>query len=236
MKKDELYSKLFNFSIPTYYNWKKESRPIIKLLEKYLTTSDLEEFLEKEKILKLDMLDKFIEEKNKKVELYLKYFSTNGNQLMYMSHNKIPLEYLATLINYNREEDFFIQFNNNVYLNNKIEDEEKKYFTSTLNNMIKSNIINIINEIVDILITNDLKILVKTAIAKGKDETKLNEAIFQCTMFNIHKYKNDLPDQEKYNLFLKITENNKIKESPIKGGSLIFEFDEFEKDLEKLKD
>lgn len=33
-------------SANTYYNWKKEKRPVISLLEKYFTKEDLEEFLE----------------------------------------------------------------------------------------------------------------------------------------------------------------------------------------------
>lgn len=35
MKEREIFMNLFDISINTYYNWKKENRPIIKLLEKY---------------------------------------------------------------------------------------------------------------------------------------------------------------------------------------------------------
>ena len=103
MKEREIYMKLFDVSINTYYNWKKENRPIIILLEKYFTNDDLKEFLETEKVSKFDMLEKVIEEKNKKVEIYLKYFSTTNNELMNMSHYKIVIEYLKTLINYDKE-------------------------------------------------------------------------------------------------------------------------------------
>jgi len=54
MKTDELMSKLFGFSIPTYYNWKKENRPIIKLINKYLSNEEIIEFLEKDKTFNLD--------------------------------------------------------------------------------------------------------------------------------------------------------------------------------------
>lgn len=50
MKTDELMSKLFGFSIPTYYNWKKENRPIIKLINKYLSNEEVIEFIETDSI------------------------------------------------------------------------------------------------------------------------------------------------------------------------------------------
>ncbi|AXH12005.1 hypothetical protein [Halarcobacter bivalviorum] len=56
MKTDELMSKLFGFSIPTYYNWKKENRPIIKLINKYLENEELIEFLEKDSIFSQELL------------------------------------------------------------------------------------------------------------------------------------------------------------------------------------
>jgi hypothetical protein len=56
MKLDEVMSKLLGSSIPTYYNWKRENRKIIKLLEKYFSKEDLEEFLETDKISELDNL------------------------------------------------------------------------------------------------------------------------------------------------------------------------------------
>jgi len=46
MKREELFMKLFNFSRPTYYKWKREHTPALSLLEKYFTQEELEEFLE----------------------------------------------------------------------------------------------------------------------------------------------------------------------------------------------
>lgn len=46
--------KLLDVSDKTFYNWRKEKRPIIKLCEKYFTKEDLEEFLETEKISKFE--------------------------------------------------------------------------------------------------------------------------------------------------------------------------------------
>ena len=50
------YSNLFKNTIRTVSNWKQEDRPIITLLEKYFTKHDLEEFLEKGKISRYEVL------------------------------------------------------------------------------------------------------------------------------------------------------------------------------------
>jgi len=50
MKKDQIYMKLFSFSRPTYYKWKREKIPAIQLIQSYFNDEDLQEFLEKGKI------------------------------------------------------------------------------------------------------------------------------------------------------------------------------------------
>ncbi|WP_415396291.1 hypothetical protein [Sulfurimonas sp. CS5] len=56
MKEEEIYVKLFGFGSPTtFYSWKKDPKRLaIKLLEKYFTKEDLEEFLETGKINKME--------------------------------------------------------------------------------------------------------------------------------------------------------------------------------------
>ncbi len=54
MKVEEIYMKLFNFSRPTYYKWKRENVKVIQLLEKYFSKEELEEFLETGEITKLE--------------------------------------------------------------------------------------------------------------------------------------------------------------------------------------
>lgn len=46
---------LFKYSRGTYYSWKKEKRPIIKLIEKYFTKEDLKEFISTGQISKLEI-------------------------------------------------------------------------------------------------------------------------------------------------------------------------------------
>lgn len=55
MKYDEIICKLFGFSVPTYYNWKKDNRPIIKLIDKYFTANELLEFIDKSEISKYEL-------------------------------------------------------------------------------------------------------------------------------------------------------------------------------------
>jgi len=57
MKKEELFSKILGCGVTTYYNWKREdNRPILKLIERYFTDEDIEEFLEKKAIGKWEFL------------------------------------------------------------------------------------------------------------------------------------------------------------------------------------
>lgn len=49
-------SKLFDNTIRSIQNWKKENRPIIKLIEQYFTLDELNEFLNTGKIKKFELL------------------------------------------------------------------------------------------------------------------------------------------------------------------------------------
>lgn len=51
---DVIMSKLFDFSKPTYFRWKKEKRPIISLLDRYFSKEELEEYLNTGKIQKFE--------------------------------------------------------------------------------------------------------------------------------------------------------------------------------------
>lgn len=59
MKYDEVISNVLSCSVSGFYKWKKQNRPIIKLLEKYFSKEELEEFLNTGKINKLDNLNSY---------------------------------------------------------------------------------------------------------------------------------------------------------------------------------
>jgi len=72
MKKEDIFCKLFGFSKNTYYLWKREdNRPIIKLIDRYLKDSELEEFLEKNAIGKWEFLkNSYDEEMNENITAF----------------------------------------------------------------------------------------------------------------------------------------------------------------------
>lgn len=191
MKKDELFSKLFEFSIPSYYNWKKENRPIIKLLEKYFSNEDLEEFLEKDKIHKFDLFDKYMEEKKKKINLYIEFIST----INYDSIDQDEIEsFLKILNNYNINESFFKNYLHEI-------NNVKRLFEY----MIEKNMVTLFEEIVNILISTDFKIIVEMTWDSINNEER-NNAVRQYIKFNIFKYKKDLSYIEQDNIFMEIME------------------------------
>ncbi len=190
-------SKILDCTLASYYNWDNQNRPIIKLLEKYFSKKDLEEFIEFGNITRLDKFDKYIKEKNKIVDKYLEYF--NNEYKSFIDYNDEIIDiFIKTLVDYDDKNSFFIQFHSNIlkvkdnYLQNKI--------SFVLKDMIEKNIINILEEIIDILVTTDFKIIIERAWLENNK--KRNEATIQYLLFNIYKYKKELAQKEKLKLFV----------------------------------
>jgi len=57
--KNTLIEKFFAFTRQAYYKWRREDRPIVQFVEKYLSDQDVEEFLETGKIEKFDLVKNF---------------------------------------------------------------------------------------------------------------------------------------------------------------------------------
>jgi hypothetical protein len=53
---EELLVRLFGWSRTTYFSWKKEGRPILSLVHKYLDEDSIQEFLDTGKISKFELL------------------------------------------------------------------------------------------------------------------------------------------------------------------------------------
>jgi len=53
----KLMVKLFGFSRQSWNNWKKEERPIVKLLESVFTNEEIDQFLETGEISSLDFCE-----------------------------------------------------------------------------------------------------------------------------------------------------------------------------------
>ncbi len=82
--------KIFNFldiSKKTWYNWKKEERAIVKFIEKYLTSDDIDEFIKTGKINKFELLpniDNMLIEIEKKMEDKINQFSPDFSSVDFM--------------------------------------------------------------------------------------------------------------------------------------------------------
>lgn len=55
MNRKEIIESLYGFSEGTYYNWKKEQRLILQLIDKYFSEDEVVEFIKTGKIKKFDM-------------------------------------------------------------------------------------------------------------------------------------------------------------------------------------
>ncbi len=90
LKLEEIYMELFNFSRPTYYKWKRENIKVIKLLERYFSKEDLEEYLETGKVSRyenVDNLDSDLLERHIAYELKHKlYLDTQSSFFKWFEH------------------------------------------------------------------------------------------------------------------------------------------------------
>lgn len=57
MNYKKVLAKFFGFAESTIFKWEKEERPIIEFLNKYFTKEDLVEFIETNKVSKLEILN-----------------------------------------------------------------------------------------------------------------------------------------------------------------------------------
>jgi hypothetical protein len=105
-----------SFSINSYYIWKKENRPIISLLHKYLTEKDIEEFLETGSISKFDNVQYSKEDiyqeylifissfTNQELLIFLKLAKKNEENLLYFSQN-----FIKEVITFECDEDIKVK-------------------------------------------------------------------------------------------------------------------------------
>ena len=83
--------QLFDFSRPTYYKWKRENTPALKLLEKYFTEKELIEYLEVGTITRLEEHNI----SNLKLELHEKVLEDNA---FYTAKDKLTRFFSSRLL------------------------------------------------------------------------------------------------------------------------------------------
>jgi len=71
----DIFMKLFDFSINTYYLWKKQGRLIFDLLDKYFSKEDLEEFISTGKVSKYEDIENNIFTNHIRTTEILKFLS-----------------------------------------------------------------------------------------------------------------------------------------------------------------
>ncbi|WP_321313647.1 hypothetical protein [Halarcobacter sp.] len=136
----KVVSKLMDFSINSYYIWKKEDRPIISLLHKYLTEKDIEEFLETGSISKFDNIQYSKEDiyqeylmfianfTNQELLIFLKLIKKNQENLSSFSQN-----FIKEVIKFKCEEDIKVKL---IEEYSKVIDKNKLFYLG-LNLLIK---------------------------------------------------------------------------------------------------
>ncbi|MDX4027432.1 hypothetical protein [Aliarcobacter skirrowii] len=117
MTKEMIMTKLFQFSVPTYYKWKKhDKRKIISLLEYAFSDDDLIEYLEHGKISKIEDIGNL----DYLLDLSMKFYKF----LRHITNYKVAKRVLELL------ESSFLESNNKIQIDliaEKIYKEEEFY-------------------------------------------------------------------------------------------------------------
>ncbi|MCG3699927.1 hypothetical protein L5F42_08780 [Aliarcobacter butzleri] len=224
MKTDELMSKLFGFSIPTYYNWKKENRPIIKLINKYFQNEELIEFLETSYVSKYDVSNKIME--NFVLELNSFYYPNNH------------IEYLNITNPHKFFWDFLFRFKDEIASIDKVNLKEKLTILLYQYQNILLNISKIINypeskfyestyKFINKIISKDEKFLlyfintINYKVTRTYDKNEINIDMENINFLNsflseesllssLHEYKKDTKNKDFFELYEMYLVNNNL--------------------------
>ncbi len=117
MKKEDIFTSLFGFSSPTFYNWQREKRPVINLLDKYFSKDELEEFLSTNKINRLEntsYINSFYDKQT--LELYDLIFKTHSSKNDFIVFD-ILIDLIISNKKYNSFEEYCLQGLENTRIN-----------------------------------------------------------------------------------------------------------------------
>lgn len=168
-------AKLIGNTERTIFAWKKENRPIVKLIETYFTKDDLEEFLKTNKIQKMELLKKVENDiYSSSIELLsifheLKIVKSKDTDLFIAQIFLEPKNAILTLTSSHQEwKEYILKNNDDFELNKLIELVIKYEFLTKYYNILKfshnnnmENIINLTLKIDDInLINNAIRLYI----------------------------------------------------------------------------
>lgn len=237
MKREDIFSKLFEFSIPTFYNWQREKRPIIKLLDKYFSKEELEDFLEYGAIEKLEFL---------KFQDYLQNESDFIFILSALNNlgNTTPtnyIDYLAYALSYDC--GAYVSF-----LNSKKEfleiftcsyDNYPGYFTSDNLGMAINQIYAHFPkregyaDIIAYFMNSDFLPFIKSCIQTQPQY--INLAIQLCIHFNLYKYKSTYLYEDLYQKFQMPFDTNVDFSSALQIVTQQFNYEAFKNEMKAIK-
>lgn len=221
MRIEQLMSKLFGFSTQTYFNWKKEQRPILTLLAQYIPKNDLEEFLETGKVSKFEMVEEF---KMLLQGAKLDYLGFLTKNLKHSNKLDVFTDFYYRFLVYTNEirnnpKDSDIEFQNIFQLNDALPSFLIKNNFTNLNEMemyklqYKIRQINHMDQnttnLILLNISNDFQFLVKQTIGQISDEYR-KSGIIHSLMFCIYKYHPNLNYEEKIKLLGKVLNTDAI--------------------------
>ena len=104
----ENIKKILDISDKTYYNWKNQNRPIIELLHKYFTDSEIEEFLQTGEIINFEATN-YIKNNFMKINKnkYIQNFKSIDSSLRSIHQEHIKDFYFYFLTNLRNKRNFF---------------------------------------------------------------------------------------------------------------------------------
>lgn len=224
MNKKEIIEEFFKISEKTYYNHKRDKRPVVELVDTYFTDNELEEFLKTKQIRSFNNMKEFNEEHELMKNIMIDVIDNIFIEITSMTRNK--LEYLIKsddkyLVNYNiMKLPFFIFLS--------IIDETAKYKLSTCEKQIKEIVYSEIIKNKQYLDYDRLFLLLKSN----------NKILCQVIKYlNVEKYKiNYFNSSNIYKIPNLFKIYNNFKELSAANQNIILDEDTLEKIYEIYKD
>lgn len=200
-----------DISKPSYYVWKRQGRPIFKLLETYFSKEELQEFLETGKISKFEIVEEFkmILQGSKLdyLDFVTKHLKHSNEFDFFTDFYYRFLVYIYTLQNNPNRSD--VEFQNIFQLNdalpsflinhsfthlNELEAYQLQYKVRQINNMDQNT-----TNFILLSISNDFQSLTQQTNIQFSDEYR-KQSIIHLLMFCIYKYHPKLDYEEKVKL------------------------------------
>jgi len=100
ISKNDIYSKIFGFNPSTYYRWKENRRPIIDLINKYFSVSELNDFLNEKQIQRFELSER---QKQNRIYISDKYINIFLKEIsLFRIENQDFLDFYINILVYSK--------------------------------------------------------------------------------------------------------------------------------------